>query len=90
MEIQLRSEKTGLSIVATLKEAYEKVQRDPTIWKVSFTIGNHTYRLVYDASIRKWENRPLNIISHNPWVSQDAQPIPSPLRQELIENGFSI
>lgn len=35
-EIQLRSEVTGMDMVTTFEEAFQKAQANPTIWKVSF------------------------------------------------------
>ncbi len=40
MDIQLRSEETGLQTVESMKKAFEIIHYDSTIWKISFTIEN--------------------------------------------------
>lgn len=39
-DIQTRSEETGLCYYTTLKEAVQKADRDPTVWKISFSIAS--------------------------------------------------
>jgi hypothetical protein len=51
MDIQLRSEVTGISHVSTLQEALDRSAADGTIWKISFPIETgERVRLVRDKS----------------------------------------
>lgn len=38
MNIQVRSEETGLGYFNTMEEAFEAAEKDKTIWKVSFNL----------------------------------------------------
>ena len=40
MEFQVRSETDGLSIHPTLESAINHANRNPTIWKISFSLPN--------------------------------------------------
>lgn len=64
MEIQTRSEKTGIRMCLTISEAMEAARLDPTIWKISFSVENgERVRLVrsHDLSIQQdiWVYTPI-------------------------------
>jgi len=46
MEVQTRSEVNGLKFFKTVKEAVDEANKDPTVWKISFSIGKERVRLV--------------------------------------------
>lgn len=39
-EVQTRNERGGLRFFSSLEEAMKTVERDPSIWKVSFALEN--------------------------------------------------
>jgi hypothetical protein len=50
MNVQTRSEKTGLGYLNTMEEAFEVAQNNSSIWKISFTLPNgQQMKLVNDA-----------------------------------------
>lgn len=46
IEVQTRSEDTGLQHFASVRDAIEAAERDETIWKISFNLGAERIRLV--------------------------------------------
>jgi hypothetical protein len=56
--IQLRSEETGIINVETLQEALSRTEKDKTIWKISFSLGEERVRLVR-LEDGNWTLRPL-------------------------------
>lgn len=67
MEFQTRSEETGLRFFSSLKDAMEAAEKDSTIWKISFSVGEERVRLV-KANIQtrvgvrtSWELRQIDI-----------------------------
>ena len=46
IEVQTRSEETGLRFHDSIKQAFEHAARDKTVWKVSFSVGDERVRLV--------------------------------------------
>ena len=57
MDVQTRSEETGLAYYPTLDDAQRAAESDPTIWKISYNEGARRVRLVRTAD--GWEDRPL-------------------------------
>jgi hypothetical protein len=57
MEVQTRSEETGLGRHDTLGSAMEAARLDPTIWKISFDLGMERVRLVRDGN--GWVYEPI-------------------------------
>jgi hypothetical protein len=55
--IQLRSEETGLHQVETLQEALSRAEKDKTIWKISFSLGEERVRLIKFQN--EWVLKPL-------------------------------
>jgi hypothetical protein len=49
--IQTRSEITGIAMHNTLADAYKHSQLDPTVWKISFQLGDERVRLVRTEDI---------------------------------------
>lgn len=59
MEIQLRSEKTGISTVSTVKKALSNAMKDRTIWKISFVLENgERIRLVRSSGMDYFKYEP--------------------------------
>ena len=52
MEFQTRSEKLGINVYPTLKEALVVAMTEVSIWKISFTISEtgERVRLVWDSA----------------------------------------
>lgn len=51
VEVQCRSEETGLSYHSTLAAALKEAFQNPTIWKISFSLPNgERVRLVNDGT----------------------------------------
>jgi len=46
IEVQTRSEENGLKFFKTVKEAFEEANKDKTVWKISFSVGEERVRLV--------------------------------------------
>ncbi len=46
MEFQTRSEVNGMGYFASLEAAMKAAAKDSTIWKISFTFGKESVRLI--------------------------------------------
>ena len=60
MEIQLRSETTGMKFVESFKDAFIACSQDATYWKISFSCENDVarYRLLRHDD-NTWSNHPF-------------------------------
>ena len=57
MEVQTRSEETGIQYFESLADAMFVAKHDPTIWKISFTADIERIRLVRRGN--EWVYEPL-------------------------------
>jgi hypothetical protein len=62
MEVQVRSEETGIKTFPTVKEAMDYAEKDDTVWKVSFSIstGERVRLTRYDGH-SPFEYEPMEI-----------------------------
>ncbi len=52
MNIQTRSEKTGINHFTTFEEAIEVAEKDKTIWKISFALPTSGKRMILVNDMR--------------------------------------
>lgn len=58
MEVQTRSEETGIILHTTTEAALDHAKKDQTVWKISWTNGDgHRIRLVKEGD--KWVLRDI-------------------------------
>ena len=57
MEFQTRSETNGMGYYDSLEAAMKAAAKDDSIWKISFTVGKESVRLVKQDS--QWIYEPL-------------------------------
>ena len=89
MEIQLRSEKSGIYYANSFTLAYAFYLRDKTIWKISFTLDGESYRLLApDSKDGYWKNCPLEII--NGKFEDKEKDISIAVKRDLLRAGFRI
>ncbi len=68
-EFQTRSEQTGLNWHKTFQEAIDAAEQDPTIWKISFSIGSERIRLIKRQLAEFDESDPEQHLGLDPyWV----------------------
>jgi hypothetical protein len=90
MEIQLRSETTGMTFAKNFAEAAEAVEKDSTIWKISFTFNGQRHRLLRVDG--RWENRPLDVetVDGKTVVKEDLTPVEPLFRGLLRYHGIMV
>ncbi len=94
MEIQLRSESTGLHFVNTFESAFDLCHQDQSIWKISFDFKKTNFRLLKENDEMEqgstWINRPMKILDARPWVSDEFVELPKELKNKLLNIGFKV
>jgi predicted DNA binding CopG/RHH family protein len=58
-EVQTRSETTGLEFFKTVKEAFEHAEKDKTVRKICFSIGEEDVRLIRTRLGGDWSYEPI-------------------------------
>jgi len=58
IEVESRSEETGLRFHNSIKQAFERAEKDQTVWKISFSAGGERVRLVKTGI--KYEGKELS------------------------------
>jgi len=59
--IQTRSEETGIKWFETVKEAFDKAEKDKTIWKISFSMNDEQVRFVRRTN-NSWVFEPIELM----------------------------